>query len=65
VTVSSLISKDLVQRVQELLLLHKLPTQCIAIELTEAVLQNGPATLNTLRELRALSVGRIQLSDIP
>jgi diguanylate cyclase (GGDEF)-like protein len=62
VSASQLISKGFVQRVQELLLLHELPTQCIEIELTEAVLQNGPATLNTLRELRALDIA-VALDD--
>lgn len=51
-----------VERVRELLEQHHLPSQCIEIELTESVLQTGPATIETLRRLRALGVA-IALDD--
>ena len=33
--------------------LHRLPSRCIELELTESVLQTGPATIDALRRLRA------------
>jgi EAL domain-containing protein (putative c-di-GMP-specific phosphodiesterase class I) len=39
-----------------------LPPRCIEIELTENVLQTGPATIETLRQLRALGIA-IALDD--
>jgi len=47
---------------QELLHEHKLPARCIEIELTENVLQTGPATIETLRQLRGLGIA-IALDD--
>jgi diguanylate cyclase (GGDEF)-like protein len=45
-----------VDRVRELLAAHRLPPQCIEIELTESVLQTGPAIVEQLHRLRALGV---------
>ena len=51
-----------VARVADLLYEHSLPAACLEIELTESVLQTGPATVQSLRELRALGVS-IALDD--
>lgn len=51
-----------VDRVRELLAEHNLPPRCIEIELTESVLQTGPATIEQLHRLRALGVA-IALDD--
>jgi diguanylate cyclase (GGDEF)-like protein len=51
-----------VERVQELLHEFRLPARCIEIELTENVLQTGPATIEALRRLRAHGVA-IALDD--
>ncbi len=51
-----------VARVAGLLREHSLPAHCLEIELTESVLQTGPATVQSLRELRALGVS-IALDD--
>jgi len=51
-----------VDRLAELLQAHRLPTRCIELELTESVLQTGPATIDALRRLRALGVA-IALDD--
>jgi diguanylate cyclase (GGDEF)-like protein len=51
-----------VGRVAGLLREHALPAACLEIELTESVLQTGPATVQSLRELRALGVS-IALDD--
>jgi EAL domain-containing protein (putative c-di-GMP-specific phosphodiesterase class I) len=51
-----------VDRLSELLLEHRLPARCIEIELTESVLQTGPATIEALRCLRARGVA-IALDD--
>lgn len=51
-----------VDRVRELLTEHDLPPRCIEIELTESVLQTGPATIEQLHRLRALGVA-IALDD--
>ncbi|MDY6949452.1 MAG: EAL domain-containing protein, partial [Pseudomonadota bacterium] len=51
-----------VDRVQELLTEHDLPARCIEVELTETVLQTGPATIEQLHRLRALGVA-IALDD--
>jgi diguanylate cyclase (GGDEF)-like protein len=45
-----------VERLQELLAEHRLPARCIEIELTESVLQTGPATRETLKRLREIGV---------
>jgi EAL domain-containing protein (putative c-di-GMP-specific phosphodiesterase class I) len=46
----------------ELLLEHRLPAQCIEIELTENVLQTGATTIDVLRRLRSHGVA-IALDD--
>ena len=51
-----------VDRVQELLKEHDVPPRCIEIELTESVLQTGPATVEQLHRLRALGLA-IALDD--
>jgi diguanylate cyclase (GGDEF)-like protein len=56
VAASQLLSTDFAQRVQRLLLQHKVPPRCIEIELTETVLQTGSAVIDTLRELRELGI---------
>jgi diguanylate cyclase (GGDEF)-like protein len=45
-----------VARVAGLLREHALPATCLEIELTESVMQTGPATVQALRELRSLGV---------
>lgn len=64
VNVSSLqlLDNRFVDRLQELLLQHRLPPQCIEIELTENVLQTGRHTTEALRQLRGLGVG-VALDD--
>jgi diguanylate cyclase (GGDEF)-like protein len=51
-----------VDRVQQLLKEHDVPPRCIEIELTESVLQTGPATIEQLHRLRALGLA-IALDD--
>lgn len=51
-----------VDRVRELLAEYDVPPRCIEIELTESVLQTGPATIEQLHRLRALGVA-IALDD--
>jgi diguanylate cyclase (GGDEF)-like protein len=51
-----------VDRVQTLLKEYKLPPHCIEFELTESVLQTGPATIESLRHLRSLDIS-IALDD--
>jgi diguanylate cyclase (GGDEF)-like protein len=48
-----LLDSRFVDRVMDLLREHRLPAQCIEIELTENVLQTGTATIEVLRCLRA------------
>ena len=57
-----LLEPQFVERLQTLLLEFKVPPNCIEIELTENVLQTGPATLEILQELRALDIA-IALDD--
>ncbi len=57
-----LIDAGFVDRLRDLLRSHRLPTRCIEIELTESVLQTGPATIEALRRLRAHGVA-IALDD--
>ncbi len=57
-----LLDGRLAERVMELLREHRLPPQCIEIELTESVLQTGAGTIETLRRLRAGGVA-IALDD--
>ena len=51
-----------VARVADLLRAHDLPPRCLEIELTETVLQTGPATVEAMRQLRSLGVS-IALDD--
>jgi EAL domain-containing protein (putative c-di-GMP-specific phosphodiesterase class I) len=51
-----------VSRLHGLLKLYGVPPSSLELELTETVLQSGPATAQTLRELRELGVG-IALDD--
>jgi len=64
VNVSSrqLIDSNLIDRIAALLRQHRVPANTIEIELTESVLQTGPATLDALKQLRALGVA-IALDD--
>ena len=62
VSARQLLDTHFVDRVSELLAAHRLPPRCIEIELTETVLQTGPSTIETLRELRQLGVS-IALDD--
>jgi diguanylate cyclase (GGDEF)-like protein len=57
-----LIDASFVDRVTSLLRQHRLPAHCIEIELTESVLQTGPATIDALKRLRANGVA-IALDD--
>jgi diguanylate cyclase (GGDEF)-like protein len=57
-----LLDSRFVDRVMDLLREHKLPAQCIEIELTENVLQTGAATIEVLRSLRSNGVA-IALDD--
>jgi diguanylate cyclase (GGDEF)-like protein len=57
-----LIDQRFVERLRELLRDYRLPARCIEIELTETVLQTGPATIDTLKCLRAHGVA-IALDD--
>jgi len=51
-----------VDRVQQLLKEHDVPPRCIEIELTESVVQTGPAIIEQLHRLRALGLA-IALDD--
>ncbi len=51
-----------VDYVLDLLREFRLPTRCIELELTESVLQTGPATLESLRHLRSYDIA-IALDD--
>ncbi|HWG32432.1 MAG TPA: EAL domain-containing protein [Steroidobacteraceae bacterium] len=62
VSARQLLDTHFVGRMRALLAEHRLPARCIEIELTETVLQTGPATIETLRELRQLGVS-IALDD--
>jgi diguanylate cyclase (GGDEF)-like protein len=57
-----LIDAGFVERLCDLLQTHRLPSRCIEIELTESVLQTGPATIGALKRLRAHGVA-IALDD--
>ena len=57
-----LIDATFVERVQNLLKEYRLPPRCIEIELTESVLQTGPATLAALRQIRSCGIA-IALDD--
>jgi len=62
VSARQLLDPRFVERLQSLLSEYQLPPRCIEIELTENVLQTGPATIETLRQLRALGIA-IALDD--
>ncbi len=62
VSASQLLNGSFCQRVRDLLTEHRLPPQCIEIELTETVLQTGAACIDALRELRGIGVG-VALDD--
>ena len=62
VSARQLLDTRFVDRMRELLTEHRLPARCMEIELTENVLQTGPATIQTLRELRQMGVS-IALDD--
>jgi diguanylate cyclase (GGDEF)-like protein len=62
VSARQLLDTHFVDRMRELLAENDLPPRCIEIELTETVLQTGPSTIETLRELRQLGVS-IALDD--
>jgi diguanylate cyclase (GGDEF)-like protein len=51
-----------VDQLDALLKEFQLPAECIELELTETVLQTGPATIKTLHQLRAMGVA-IALDD--
>ncbi|MEO8062391.1 MAG: EAL domain-containing protein [Pseudomonadota bacterium] len=51
-----------VDTLKALLIEFQLPARCVEIELTETVLQTGPATIKTLHQLRAMGVA-IALDD--
>ncbi|MFO1426651.1 MAG: EAL domain-containing protein [Steroidobacteraceae bacterium] len=53
---------DFVKGVETSLARHGVPASCLEFELTEDVLQTGPATIDTLRALRGLGV-TIALDD--
>lgn len=57
-----LLDYGFVDRVRELLAEFDVPSHCIEIELTESVLQTGPATIEQLHRLRALGIA-IALDD--
>jgi EAL domain-containing protein (putative c-di-GMP-specific phosphodiesterase class I) len=62
VSARQLLDPRFVDRLRGLLAEYQLPSRCIEIELTENVLQTGPATIETLRQLRALGIA-IALDD--
>ena len=62
VSARQLLDPRFVERLEGLLAEYQLPSRCIEIELTENVLQTGPATIETLRQLRALGIA-IALDD--
>jgi diguanylate cyclase (GGDEF)-like protein len=57
-----LLDHRFVERLEGLLREHRLPPQCIEIELTESVLQTGPSTIEALKYLRSRGVA-IALDD--
>jgi EAL domain-containing protein (putative c-di-GMP-specific phosphodiesterase class I) len=62
VSARQLLDPRFVERLSGLLTEYSVPSSCIEIELTENVLQTGPATIETLRQLRALGIA-IALDD--
>jgi len=59
---SQLLDPHFVGRVLHLLQEFRLPARCIELELTESVLQTGPATIETLHQLRSHGVA-VALDD--
>ncbi|MDB6084662.1 MAG: signaling protein, partial [Gammaproteobacteria bacterium] len=57
-----LLDRRFVDYLLDLLREFQLPARCIELELTESVLQNGPATVESLRHLRANDIA-IALDD--
>lgn len=51
-----------VEKLERLLAEYRLPAQCLELELTESVLQTGPATIATLERLREMGIA-IALDD--
>jgi len=51
-----LLDRRFVDYVQGLLQEFRIPASCIELELTESVLQSGPATIEALHHLRALDI---------
>ena len=62
VSARQLLDAQFVDRVCELLRQHRLPASCIELELTENVLQTGPATIEALRQLHSHGIA-IALDD--
>ena len=62
VSARQVLDSEFIRRVQQLLDEHRLPPQCIEIELTENVLQTGVATVAAVRRLRESGIG-IALDD--
>ena len=62
ISAQQFIDRTFVSRLQTLLESHGVPPSSLELELTETVLQSGPTTARTLRELRELGVG-IALDD--
>jgi diguanylate cyclase (GGDEF)-like protein len=62
VSARQLLDPRFVERLSGLLTEYSVPSSCIEIELTENVLQTGPATIETLHQLRALGFA-IALDD--
>jgi diguanylate cyclase (GGDEF)-like protein len=56
VSAQQLLGGGFVERLEDLLSQYGLPPRCVEIELTENVLQTGPATINALHMLRELGV---------
>jgi diguanylate cyclase (GGDEF)-like protein len=62
ISAQQLLSGDFVERLKAMLIQYGLPAECLELELTENVLQTGPATVAALHRLRALGVS-IALDD--
>jgi diguanylate cyclase (GGDEF)-like protein len=62
ITARQLLDARFVLQLAELLTEYRLPPRCIEIELTETVLQTGPVTVQTLKQLREIGVS-VALDD--
>ena len=62
VSARQLLGRQFVDQITGLLREYALPPQCLEVELTENVLQTGPATIEALHHLRSLGVS-IALDD--